>query len=156
MSGTGISEYYDEYCVGAKNTPGAIKPTPLVACRKNEDIEPVGGKAQARAKAAVESQTVGLPIVDGAFVATKYTAAEQGTHRMQPQWRDPRWSNGERISSTTLYEPADRDPSKRNNFYVYETTRIDPLNTPCKPLAVPDVHKLRYMHGTYMTGDDWY
>ena len=153
MSGTGISEYYDEYCVGSKKVPGAVKPTPIVPCRKPEDVEPVGGRAQARAAAATK---VGLPVVDGDFVATQYNAADRGTHRVQPQWRDPRWSDGTRISSSTLYEPADRDPANRNNFYVYKSTQINPLDTPCRPMAVPDVHKLRYMHGTYVTYDDWY
>lgn len=55
-----------------------------------------------------------------------------------------------------LYEPAQRDSPNRGNWYVYRSTLPDPRCTPCKPLAVPDVHKLRYMSNNYMTADDWY
>ena len=170
----GVSEYYDEFCLGFRNRPLNNKPVLIPPCRKSEDIEPVGGRNQERARKAMmdrlkQQQLQQQPTgscggggaaggggIDGAMVATRFTCSERGTHRVQPQWRDPRWSDSSRIASSTLYHPADRDPSYRNQFYTYNTTRIDPLLTPTKPMAAPDVHKLRYMHGTYMTPDDWY
>jgi len=55
-----------------------------------------------------------------------------------------------------LYERAQRDPPNRGNWYVYRSTLPDPRCTPCEPLTVPEVHKLRYMANNYMTADDWY
>ena len=166
----GVSEYYDEYCLGFRNKPLSNKPVLIPPCRKSEDIEPVGGRNQERARRAMMERckkqqqqqqqqltgSAGCSGIDGALVATRFTSSERGTHHVQPQWRDPRWSDAGRFTTSTLYNPADRDPSFRNQFYMYNTTRIDPMLTPCKPMAVPDVHKLRYMHGTYMSPDDWY
>lgn len=161
------TEYYDAYCgggglsaggrsIGGKEGSGGIAP-----CSKSYDLQPVGGRAQARAQATAKSQTAksqteGLPVYDADNVATVYSEADRGTHRIQPQWRDPRCPPEMRAANSTLYEPAERDPPNRNNFYVYRTTLVDALDTPCRPLAVPDVHKLRYMHNNYMTSDDWY
>lgn len=159
------TEYQDEYCgMGGSGGKGLIKsskdqPTTFPDCTKSYDIQPVGGRMQekARAEALKRSQTaMGLPVFDSDFVTTAYSAADRGCHRVAPHWRDPRWSDATRIDSTTLYHPADRDPPNRPNFYVYRSTLVDALDTPCKPLAVPDVHKLRYMHNDYMSHDDWY
>lgn len=128
---------------------------------KSLEEQPVGGRAQNRARTAAMAEAAarsgrGLPCVDSDFVAQVYSESERGTHRVAPQWHDPRWSDARRADSSTLYEPSQRDPPNRNNFYVYRTTAIDAFNTPAKPLTVPDVHKLRYMSNTYMTPDDWY
>ena len=127
----------------------------IIECTKGYDEQPVGGRAQARARAAAKGQGR-LPAHDADFVATVYSGQDRGTHRIQPHWRDHRWDDEMRAGTSTLYEPADRDPANRNNWYIYRTTLIDSIDTPCKPLAVPDVHKLRYMQNNYMTADDWY
>ena len=159
------TEYQESYCglsggglgrsKGGKDATGALTP-----CSKSYDLQPVGGLAQARAQAeaqnASQGYAQGLAAYDEDNVATVYSGADRGTHRIQPQWRDPRCPPDMRAANSTLYEPAERDPPNRNNFYVYRTTLVDALDTPCKPLAVPDVHKLRYMHNNYMTADDWY
>ena len=97
-----------------------------------------------------------LPVYDENYVATVYNAADQGTHRIAPEWKDPRWADPMRAKTATLYEPRDRDPPNRNNPYIYRSTLINAMDTPFRPLAVPDVHKLRYMHNDYMSHDDWY
>jgi len=123
----------------------------------NEDVQPVGGRSQARAAAAAAAiNQRGLPAADESFVATVYSESERGTHRAEPGWRDPRWSNPTRAANSTLYETSERDPPHRQQLYVYKSTLVDPLNTPCQPMPAPDVHKLRYMHNNYMTCDDWY
>ena len=154
------SEYQDEYCggFGVKKSPG---PAPLIACSKSYDIQPVGGRMQAKNKAATGRATgraTGLPVYDGDYVTTVYNEADRGYHRVQPQWNDPKWTPEMRAGNSTLYEPRDRDPPNRNNFYVYKSTLIDPMKTGpvTMPLSVPDVHKLRYMNNNYMTPEDWY
>ena len=178
----GRTEYQEEYCgMGGKGggRGGSKKggPAPIVPCSKSEDEQPVGGRCAARyrealdkaaaERAAMQSGTAGtaqgaatkkwpMPAFDEDFVAAVYSKEDRGTHKAQPTWRDPRWSEPVRADNATLYEPADRDPCNRNNMHVYKSTLVDPLKTPCDPLPVPDVHKLRYMHNNYMTPDDWY
>ena len=84
MSGPTISEYYDEYCLnGVKASKFGSKkgPPPIIPCRKSEEVEPVGGRAQARAQAAAKAHaasTVGLPAQDSHFVATVYSGSDRG------------------------------------------------------------------------------
>ena len=161
----GRTQYQDEYCHmkgGGKETKGGSSgsnASGLIPCSKPEEVQPVGGRMQAKAFAEAEARQAEkqrLPAYDESFVATVYSSGDRGTHRKQNQWHDSRWFDPTRIEAATLYEPADRDPPNRNNFYVYRTTLIDAMDTPCKPLTVPDVHKLRYMQNQYMTCDDWY
>lgn len=154
----GVSEYYDEFCIGYRSKPHVNKPPLIKPCTKSEAKQPVGGRAQVQARQDMDKFIASQKrmCLDAPMVATQWTAASRGTHRVQPQWRDPRWSDGTRISSSAQYHPADRDPCDRAKFYMYNSTKIDPLWTPTKPMPVPDVHKLRYMHGTYMSPDDWY
>ena len=152
--GTYKSEYMDEYCSAPGGTKAAEQVPLKETCGKSYDKQPIGGKNQAARDRAL--QEASLPVYDADFVATVYSESERGTHRIQPHWRDHRWTEPMRAENSSLYEPADRDPANRNNFYVYRTTSINPYDTPCKPLTVPDVHKLRYMHNNYMCGDDWY
>ena len=160
-AGTGTTEYQEEYCGKGgrtRSSPEGAQNT-FIACSKSYDVQPVGGRCQANARHAVDGRaaaTKGFPVQDTDFVASTFSGADQGHHRVAPQWRDPRWSDETRIANSTLYETGDRDPANRNNFHVYRSTVIDPLSTPATPLAVPDVHKLRYMHNDYMTADDWY
>ena len=175
------TEYQEEYCGmkgkgkgGGRGNGGG--PSALIPCRHNEDVQPVGGRTQAKfreemlqkrqaarevalhtgsyPRAAEESFPV--TAYDGDYVCSQINASEQGTHRVQPTWRDPNMTAPTRVANSTLYEPADRDPRKRKQLYMYTTTQIHAPNSPYAPLAAPDVHKLRYMHGNYMTGDDWY
>ena len=97
-----------------------------------------------------------LPACDEDFIAQVYNEADRGTHRVEPGWRDPRWSDPMRPNDYILYEPAQRDPPNRSNFYVYRSTITDPMTTPCHPLTAPDIHKLRYMQNSYTAPDDWY
>ena len=175
------TEYQVEYCgMKGKGKGGAGGgkggPEGLTPCRHNEDVQPVGGKVQARfrdemlkRKSAARAATLRTeeypraaeepyPVTayDGDFICSQVNASEQGTHRVQPKWRDPNMTAPTRVDSSTLYEPADRDPKKRKQLYMYKSTQMHMPNSPYAPLAVPDVHKLRYMHGNYMTGDDWY
>jgi len=159
------SEYKAEYCGFGGARPSILKSTkdqPAVFpdVRVNYDKQPVGGRAQAAAR---QRPHTCLPVYDSDLVTTVYSGADQGTHRIAPyHWRDSRWSdpqqvtNTQRIDQGTLYHPEDRDPTNRPNFYVYRSTLVDALDTPCRPLTVPDVHKLRYMHNDYMSYDDWY
>ncbi len=188
MSGGGRTEYQVEYCGQGSKLPGSTsKPggeNNQASKIKNEDIQPVGGRMQERARQmsatrrAAENgmlpsglqetgynqvrpingtSLAGATVYDADFIATNVSESDRGVHRAEPQWRDPRWTEAMRINNSTLYEEAERDPPNRNNMYVYQTTRIDPLLTgPSYALAVPDVHKLRYMHGEYMCHDDWY
>ena len=164
-----ITEYQEEYCGRGGGSGGGgggtvmksskDQPTTFPECTKSFEEQPVGGRVQerARAEAQARAQTAtGLPAYDTGLVSTVYSEADRGCHRVGYSWRDPRWSDATRIDSSTLYHPADRDPPNRPNFYVYKSTLVDAMDTPCKPLAVPDVHKLRYMHTDYMTYDDWY
>jgi hypothetical protein len=151
----------------------------MTECKQSLVRQPVGGRAQANWKAQMEMKRMcdaqnrqyatlpqnmvrqggsGGPL-DSNFVATVHSQAQRGTHRIEPAWRDPRWSAPQRITTKTLYEPNERDPPNRHNFFLYKSTQVDPLTTgplSAMPLAVPDVHKLRYMHNCYMTPDDWY
>ena len=174
------TQYQEEYC-GMKGGRGSGSGgggsggggSAGVAKLKSEIEQPVGGRVQAAYRAQAISMKSGVPSGDGVppppmpahnmavpvydedYVATVYNESERGTHRIQPHWRSVR--DVTRADTATLYEPADRDPCKRKNFsHIYKTTAIDAPNTPYVPLSVPDVHKFRYMHGTYMTGDDWY
>ena len=161
QANTGTTEYQEEYCgTGTRMSKAAeYTHTGVVGPIFNEDIQPVGGRlqAQARAKAeAIAQAQKGHPVYDSDFVSVVYSGADQGHHRAEPGWRDPKWTPSTRAANLTLYEPADRDPANRNQFIVYRSTLIDPLHTPAKPLPVPDVHKLRYMNNNYMCGDDWY
>lgn len=155
------SEYQGEYC-GLGSTVsggggGRGQASSIMPCSKSLEEQPVGGRAQARVAADAASHSGrGLPVRDADFVGEVYSGTDRGTHRVQADWHDPRWSDARRADSSTLYEPAARDPPNRNNYYVYRTTLVDALTTPATPLAVPDVHKLRYMHNNYMTCDDWY
>lgn len=151
----GVTEYYDEFCLNYKNRRRAPAKITIFPCKKTEEVQPVGGRAQAHARELMAKRM--KPIIEApSHVATHYVSADHGCHRVGPQWRDNRWSGAMRADASSLYDPADRDPRNRPNFYVYQSTRIDPLWTPVKPMACPDVHKLRYMHGTYVTPDDWY
>lgn len=160
------SEYQVEYCglgggFGGGSGSHGGQGGGMIPCSKSLEEQPVGGKSQARARAAVMASATsktgrGLPAHDADFVAQVYSGTDRGTHRVQPEWKDPRWSDEMRASSSTLYNPAARDPPNRNSTYVYRTTLVDSLQTPCYPLPVPDVHKLRYMQNNYMTQDDWY
>jgi len=176
------TEYQEEYCGmksgGSGGGGGNGGPTIFPDCQKSYEEQPVGGRAQFNFKQKMKqritiqqapptaaSRTASapgggrLPVYDEDFVATVYSEADRGTHRITPEWnqsKDPRWADPMRATTATLYEPADRDPPNRNNPYVYRSTLINAMDTPFKPLAVPDVHKLRYMHNDYMTHDDWY
>ena len=175
---SGNSEYQVEYCglggtvAGSLSTSGGVGATNgYKPCSKSFESQPVGGKMQAAAREAAEQSVMlrpggsglmasqtgsGLPVYDEDFVTTVYSESQRGTHRVLPQWVDPRWTPDRRIASSALYERSERDPPHRQNFYLYKSTLIDPVNTPCKPLTVPDVHSLRYMHNNYMSPDDWY
>ena len=176
------SEYQAEYCgyggsvPGSSSGPGIGEGSGYKPCSKSYDVQPVGGKMQetARKQALAEQamgyipaqqrgchgqamqNSTGLPACDENFVATVYSDTERGTHRVQPQWIDPRWTPEKRIGTSTLYERSERDPPHRQNFYVYRSTLVDAASTPCEALTVPDVHSLRYMHNNYMSPDDWY
>lgn len=148
------TEYWDSYC-GAPGGTKAESPVPMKeTVSKSYELQPVGGRNQSLRDNTLQGG--GLPAYDENFVATVYSEAERGTHRVVPHWRDHRWSDSMRAANSTLYNPAERDPANRNNFYVYRTTRIDAIDTPMTPLTVPDVHKLRYMQNQYMSPDDWY
>ncbi|KAK2184599.1 hypothetical protein NP493_258g01025 [Ridgeia piscesae] len=166
-----ISEYTDSYCCPHRmplDPPDAVIPQ----CTKSYEKQPIGGHNQARARTVQEEMagfatttrhhdlpgmaTMGLPVYDQDFVANVYNQADRGTHRVHPQWEDPRWSTMAHATTTTLYQPSDRDPPHRNTYCVYRTTLVDPLYPPVQPLSVPDVHKMRYMQNNYMTADDWY
>ena len=113
----------------------------------------VGGRMAAK-KQAEEAER--LATMDQDLVCQSYSSSEQGTHRIQPKRQDPRWSDPVRTSDATLYDSSRRDPPNRETSFLYRSTFTDALMTPCQPLAVPDVHKLRYMNNNYMTADDWY
>lgn len=155
-----ISEYYESYCL-PKTTKRSGLPE-VVLCNKSEYTQPVGGPyGLMRRQVASESlhappTQTRLPVYDEEFVATVYSEADRGTHRIKPKWQDPRWSDAMRAGNATLYDPPNRDPPNRGNWYAYRTTLTDAAKTPCQPLTVPDVHKLRYMHNNYMSADDWY
>lgn len=164
-SGANNTEYQVEYCgIGTRMNKSADGGNGGTGCStgsgaiKNEDIQPVGGRVQARARAEADARLAamkasGQQINDSDFVAVVMNSSDSAHHRMQPAWSNPNWTPNMRAVNTTLYNPADRDPCHRNDFTVYRSTLIDSHNT---PMAVPDVHKLRYMHNEYMTGDDWY
>ena len=175
---SGNSEYQAEYCGYGGPVPGSSSTSGGVGasngykpCSKSYDVQPVGGKMQAEAREAaahaaaygpggtgpMASKTgTGLPVYDEDYVATVYSETQRGTHRVQPQWVDPRWTPDRRIATSALYERSERDPPHRQNFYMYRSTLVDAVDTPSKALTVPDVHSLRYMHNNYMTPDDWY
>lgn len=75
---------------------------------------------------------------------------------IESTWRDPRLVNAVRAAHAPVYEPLQRDPPNCGNWYVYRSTLVDPLTTPCQYLTVPDVHKLRYLKGNYNTAEDWF
>ena len=185
------TEYQIEYCgkSGENLNPRTLEGLPQV--NSTEINQPVGGRAQRRAREAALARhmaqivktdtglvdTLGrplcqsagpmidtvrhnnpssLPVIESDHVAQVYSDAERGTHRVQRMWNDPRWSADARFDTQHLYDPCYRDPAMRQMHYMYNTTRMDALNGPSRPLNVPDVHKLRYMHNNYMTKDDWY
>lgn len=163
--------------MGGKGGRGGGKkggPAPIVPCSKSEDVQPVGGRVAAKYREVIDkasaersaqqatmkgtaqgdaTQKWQQPTFDEDFVAAAYSKENRGTHNAQPAWEG---SQPVRASNSTLYETADRDPCNRQMFNTYRSTLVDPLKTPCDPLPVPDVHKLRYMHNNYMSPDDWY
>ena len=154
---SGKTEYQEEYCGmhGSKSGRGksATGTSDVIGCTKSYEVQPVGGRMAAK-KQAEEAQR--LATMDQEFVCQSYSSSEHGTHRILPKWQDPRWSDPVRTSDATLYDSSRRDPPNRETSFLYRSTFTDALMTPCQPLAVPDVHKLRYMNNNYMTADDWY
>jgi hypothetical protein len=156
MSKLPETEYKEAYCTSVSKRTNIHHD--FAMCEKTLDVQPVGGRMTALKRTAPSSvPPPRLPACDEDYVATVYTSADHGTHRIEPRWADPRWTDAMRADNQAgLYEPAQRDPPNRGNWYVYRSTLPDPRCTPCKPLSVPDVHKLRYMANNYMTADDWY
>ena len=147
-----------------------MQPMSLPLTKGSLSQQPVGGRTQAGCQARVDAMSaytadtqprdlaglaaLGLPVYDSDYIATVYRESERGTHRAEPAWRDPRWTDAMRVGSGTLMDR--RDEPHRQQPFLYRTTLIDPLFTPTHPLPEPDIHKLRYMTGNYMTPDDWY
>jgi hypothetical protein len=176
---SGNTEYQVEYCGIGTKLPGssskAANKESELGCKYNEDIQPVGGRSQEKARQEAMARreanmyamygpppgsgtqhmrsdlpegatNAGLTMYESDFITTNHSAADQGTHRM-----------AQNVPNSTLYNPAERDPPTRDpSFYMYRSSAIEAMRTGPPALAVPDVHKLRYMHGDYMTHDDWY
>ncbi len=181
------SEYQEEYCGqkgkgkggagGGGGAGGAGEG--LTPCKHNEDVQPVGGRVQAKyreqmiekmhAKKQLELDEAAAPFPHAKqepFPSTAYDgdyargeAGAAGDQRVQPKWRDANAppSAGTQASSANPATRAEGDFKKRRQTHVYQTTQDNaPRPSPCPVMTVPEVHKLRYMHNNYMTGDDWY
>lgn len=77
--------------------------------------------------------------------------------RMQKKYRDAL------IAKIASPNPTDIPPAKTSYQMDIDPTigsdrgkNTFPMTTCNGAMAVPDVHKLRYMHNDYMTRDDWY
>jgi hypothetical protein len=151
-----LTEYKEAYCTAVHKPANFMHD--FIMCKARPEDQPVGGNVTLLKRTAPDAvPPPRLPACDEDFVATVYTSADHGTHRVESRWQDPRWSDPMRAENdANLYEVAQRDPPNRGNWYVYRATVPDPQCTPCKPLSVPDVHKMRYMSNNYMTADDWY
>jgi len=147
------TEYQAEYC-GLVCTPQMPRPRQVQLCKDGASETHVVGGPMQESKLNIDSKR--LPVCDEDFVAQVYGSEDRASHRVEHRWKDPRWSDPVRCGICALYEPAERDPPNRGNWYLYRSTIVDPLRTPCQPLTVPDVHKLRYLHNNYMSQDDWY
>src|SRR6218665_1940863 len=120
--------YQEAYCMEPKKSE--CKPEVLL-CLKPLDNQPVGGPWAVTRKSDEKARIAQrLPACDEAFFTQVYSEADRGTHRIEPAWRDPRWTDAMRADNSTLYEPAQRDPPNRGNWYVYRSTMADPLTTP--------------------------
>ncbi len=178
------TEYQEEYCGmrgkgrgGGGGAGGKGGPPGLTPCKYTEDIQPVGGRVQAKFRAEVirkrqeakeAANTRPYPVkdegfpttaYDGDYVAGKVDGPDYGANRTQPKWRDAN-ANAAcgpiRVEDATANEVSEGDAKKRKQLYTYQSTRDNAPTSGYVPITAPDIHKFRYMHGNYMTRDDWY
>ena len=146
-----ISEYYDEYCI--KKNKDSAKNTVVPEIRANELKQPVGGKKTHELLTTISKQNAS---------ANQQTNSQLTNSQRDLSWKFNDVSEPMRADHIIMYEPIGRHLWNENNMYAlgaaYPIRRElkDGENPFSSPLAVPDVHKLRYMHNNYMTPDDWY
>lgn len=146
---TGNTEYWDAYCVKKWQNPFRHAYFPPVVA--DETKQPVGGRVQHRywlrhvqqvqqqCAAARALRSTSLPAMARAtFPPPTYSAG--GTNKAINKQDQRQCHCHCHQSGKPMCHKADKSSS-------------DSIS---KPLAVPDVHKLRYMHGKYISCDDWY
>ncbi len=139
---TGNTEYWEAYCVKKWQSPFRHGFFPPVVA--DESKQPVGGRVQHRywqrhLKQRHQQQQRG----GGATTAPRSQSVPAMARPTQPP------------SAADSSKATDKHQQQRDQQSCRHTD--DPgADAMSKPLAVPDVYKLRYMHCNYMSRDDWY
>jgi hypothetical protein len=80
------SEYKEAYCTSAPKRQKQQQD--FVMCTRNQSVQPVGGNITQLKRTAPDSvPSSRLPACDEDNVATVYTSADYGTHRIEPKWQ---------------------------------------------------------------------
>ena len=136
------SEYWDSYCVKKWQSPFRHGYFPSVVT--DEFKQPVGGRVQHRHHQMYLSS---LQASSSSPFRSRYTPA------MACYYSAPTPT----VCSVTSKTANEKVLAAPNKPAETECKNVCKFNAEMgKPLAVPDILKLRYMHNYYITRDDWY
>jgi hypothetical protein len=80
------SEYKEAYCSGVPKSRTRLDD--VVLCTKSLAKQPVGGSMTQLKRTAPDSVPPPRhPVCDEDYVATAYSSADYGTHRIEPSWQ---------------------------------------------------------------------